>query len=101
VIKEGNPGQWACIIRDMELLKRAAFEQFGIRLDNRHLDAFRRYEEMLVAWSAVHNLTAIHEPDDIRIRHFLTRLAVSSPCAAHAQAASSTLVLVLVFLVWC
>jgi 16S rRNA (guanine527-N7)-methyltransferase len=75
MIKEGNPGKWACIIRDMELLKRAALEQFGIRLDNHHLDALRRYEEMLVAWSAVHNLTAIHEPDDIRIRHFLDSLS--------------------------
>lgn len=59
----------------MKQLKRAAYEHFGIKLTNHHIDALVRYQELLITWNNVHNLTAVRDPDDMRNRHFLDSLS--------------------------
>jgi 16S rRNA (guanine527-N7)-methyltransferase len=48
---------------------------FGIRLTPGQISAFERYEQELIAWNERINLTAIIEPEKIRIKHFLDSLS--------------------------
>lgn len=43
----------------------------GIILDNTALDRFDTYAELLVEWNGKMNLTAITEPEEIEVKHFL------------------------------
>lgn len=49
----------------------------GISLSKRQLDQFAAYESILAVWSEHTNLTAIREPGQIRVRHFLDSLTCS------------------------
>ena len=46
-------------------------EEQGIFADAAQLDQFNRYAEMLLEWSEKINLTAITDPDEILLKHFL------------------------------
>ncbi len=48
-----------------------AWNLFGIRISDDQRSAFETYEEQLIEWNKRYNLTAIHEPDKIRVKHFL------------------------------
>ena len=52
-----------------------ARELFGINLTESQQLAFKIYEHELIAWNAHHNLTAITDPQQIRIKHFLDSLS--------------------------
>lgn len=56
-----------------ELLQNIA-KQYDIELINKHLDEFELYKNMLLEWNEKFNLTAITEPTDIAIKHFLDSL---------------------------
>lgn len=43
----------------------------GITLDDTALDRFDKYAELLVEWNGKMNLTAITEPEEIEVKHFL------------------------------
>lgn len=43
----------------------------GILLDDTALDRFDKYAELLVEWNGKMNLTAITEPEEIEVKHFL------------------------------
>lgn len=43
----------------------------GIILDDTALDRFDKYAELLVEWNGKMNLTAITEPEEIEVKHFL------------------------------
>lgn len=43
----------------------------GITLDEQALDRFDKYAELLVEWNGKMNLTAITEPEEIEVKHFL------------------------------
>lgn len=43
----------------------------GIILDSTALDRFDKYAELLVEWNGKMNLTAITEPEEIEVKHFL------------------------------
>lgn len=60
----------------MELKDFARYAQAlsGIRLTAAQLAAFERYETELLEWNSRMNLTAIREPEQIRIKHFLDSL---------------------------
>jgi len=58
----------------LEGLQDSARSQLGLQLTRRQLDAFRRYASELIAWNEHHNLTAITDPQDIEIKHFLDSL---------------------------
>ena len=57
-----------------ELLKEYA-QSFGVSLDETALENFDKYAGLLVETNRVMNLTAITEPDEIVIKHFVDSLA--------------------------
>lgn len=61
----------------LELLKSKAAE-YGVELDEKALNRFDTYARLLVEWNEKINLTAITEPDEIVIKHFVDSLTVFS-----------------------
>ena len=49
-------------------------DEVGIVLDERALESFDKYAKMLVETNKVMNLTAITEPDEIVVKHFIDSL---------------------------
>lgn len=60
---------------DYELLK-GEIEKLGIDINEYCLDRFDQYADYLVKWNRHVNLTAITEPDEIVIKHFVDSLYV-------------------------
>ena len=52
--------------------------KFNISINDSQLEMFDKYAEMLITWNKKFNLTAIKEPDDIVIKHFVDSLTVMS-----------------------
>ena len=50
-------------------------EKLGVELDGAALERFELLAQMLVDWNARVNLTAITEPDEIVVKHFLDSLS--------------------------
>src|SRR5574341_761351 len=74
-------GRWARV-----LLEGAA--EFGIGLSGTQVSELTVYFEELIAWNKKINLTAITQPDQIAIKHFVDSLACSQAIAgslAHAM----------------
>jgi 16S rRNA (guanine527-N7)-methyltransferase len=59
----------------MEELAQWTYELTGYRLSVIQLGLFRRYEQVLYEWNALFNLTAIRQPQEVRLKHFLDSLA--------------------------
>lgn len=59
------------------LLKEKA-ALYGVELDEKSLERFDIYARLLVDWNEKINLTAITEPDEIVIKHFVDSLTVFS-----------------------
>ena len=55
----------------MDELVQAAQQLFGIHLTGRQVAALGVFENELLAWNQRFNLTAIRDPEGIRIKHFL------------------------------
>lgn len=55
---------------NIDLLKKEA-DSIGVNLDDEALKRFDLFAELLVDWNKKMNLTAISEPDDIVIKHFV------------------------------
>lgn len=53
----------------------AAKEMLGIQLQQSQIDAFLQYESELLQWNERINLTAIRDPGEVRIKHFLDSLS--------------------------
>lgn len=49
--------------------------QLGVSLSGGQVDQFARYLALLLDWNERMNLTAVRQPEDIRIRHFLDSLS--------------------------
>jgi 16S rRNA (guanine527-N7)-methyltransferase len=47
----------------------------GITLSSLQLEQFSRYQKELASWNKRMNLTAIHEPELVRVKHFLDSLS--------------------------
>ncbi len=58
----------------MERLQRGA-TQFGLTLTEAQLRRFQRYRDLLLEWNRRFNLTAVSEPEQVEIRHFLDSLS--------------------------
>ena len=50
--------------------------EFGISLDNKQIQQFIRYYEMLVEWNCVMNLTAITEYEEVMKKHFVDSVSL-------------------------
>ena len=59
----------------MENWFETAEELFGVRLDEEQREQFRIYEALLIDWNSKINLTAVRDPEGIRIKHFLDSLS--------------------------
>ncbi len=62
------------IANQLELLRYMARESLDIELTDAHLIQFSVYIDLLLEWNERINLTAITEPGDIIIKHFLDSL---------------------------
>ncbi len=58
----------------MKELAQQARNLLDVPLTNAQIIALQRYENELMDWNQRHNLTAIREPEQIRIKHFLDSL---------------------------
>lgn len=59
-------------------LLKASAAAYGVNLNDTALDRFDQYAELLVSWNEKINLTAITEPDEIVMKHFVDSLVVLS-----------------------
>lgn len=59
-------------------LLREKASTFGVELDENALERFDIYARLLVDWNEKINLTAITEPDEIVIKHFVDSLSLFS-----------------------
>ncbi len=59
----------------MQELSQHAHRQLGLRLSRSQLSALSLYERELVDWNTRFNLTAIRDPQEIHIKHFLDSLS--------------------------
>jgi 16S rRNA (guanine527-N7)-methyltransferase len=55
----------------METLQQETQDLIGITLSSYQLSLLERYGQELDEWNKRYNLTAIHEPEKIRVKHFL------------------------------
>lgn len=58
----------------MEKFAHAVKDIIGVQLSTDQVNAFQIYESELIYWNSQFNLTAIREPEEIRIKHFLDSL---------------------------
>src|SRR4030042_3335852 len=58
----------------MQELTKHAHRQLGLHLTRAQLSALSLYERELVDWNTRFNLTAIRDPQEIHIKHFLDSL---------------------------
>src|SRR5919109_395381 len=53
-----------------------ALHQLGLELSNHQLEQFFRYRQELLDWNTRVNLTAITDPEEVLIKHFLDSLSL-------------------------
>lgn len=61
---------------DLDLLKEGS-EKFDLKLTDEQVNKFSLYADLLVEWNKKINLTAITDPEDIVIKHFLDSLSIA------------------------
>jgi len=60
----------------IEILKQGA-EEYGIALNERQLNLFMQYMQILIEWNEKINLTSITEPVEIIYKHFLDSILIN------------------------
>ncbi|HRE29220.1 MAG TPA: 16S rRNA (guanine(527)-N(7))-methyltransferase RsmG [Anaerolineales bacterium] len=68
----------------MDALKEGAQSLLGLDLTQTQVAAFQLYANELAEWNARFNLTAIKEPRDVQVKHFLDSLTVLKALPAGA-----------------
>lgn len=61
-------------MRDFSGVFREALREFEITLDKVAFDRFCRYDALLIEWNEKMNLTALTEPRDVAVKHFIDSL---------------------------
>ena len=59
----------------MEKLAQEFHMLTGSTLSHQQMAALDIYHQELTAWNAIHNLTAIRDPEQVRVKHFLDSLS--------------------------
>jgi 16S rRNA (guanine527-N7)-methyltransferase len=72
---QGMEQSASSIMTAMETLRKQIEQLAHIQLTDKRIALFQQYEDLLVEWSQKFNLTAIQEPEAIRIKHFLDSLS--------------------------
>lgn len=60
---------------NFDLLASEAAQSFGLQISPTQLQALQKYADLLAVWNQKFNLTAITDPDEIRLKHFLDSLS--------------------------
>ena len=68
----------------MELLQKTA-KIFGINLSKEQLEKFEIYMNYLLEYNSHTNLTAIKNPEDIIIKHFLDSIIITNYLSEYLQ----------------
>jgi 16S rRNA (guanine527-N7)-methyltransferase len=58
-------------MEDIQSLLTSSAEEFGIEVTATQAKSFQQYMELMVEWNEKVNLTAITEPHDVAVKHFL------------------------------
>lgn len=61
-------------MRDFSKVFTEALREFDMTLDETAIDRFCRYDELLIEWNEKMNLTALTEPRDVAVKHFIDSL---------------------------
>lgn len=77
---------------EVEHLLRSGAAQLGLPVDAATAQKFERYRRLLAAWGEKINLTALHDPRQVVIRHFLDSLALVRRLPAESALPAPTLV---------
>ena len=56
---------------------REKLKKINIEFDDKKIEQFYKYMNLLIEWNEKINLTAITEPDDIILKHFIDSLTIS------------------------
>ena len=73
-----------------ERLLRAG-RQLGLEISERQLEQLQRYQEQLLRWNKVYNLTALRDPDKALVQHVFDSLSVVIPVEQGAGAPGRTI----------
>lgn len=55
----------------MRVFLEKAVSEYGVELSEKQLQQFQRYYELLIEWNEKINLTAITEPQEVAVKHFI------------------------------
>lgn len=61
--------------QDLQEFTISSAREIGLQIENTHADLFMRYLTHLIEWNKAINLTAIIDPKEIIIKHFIDSLA--------------------------
>lgn len=61
----------------VEKLIEETYQLTGLQLTPRQVTALDRYRQLLLEWNSVHNLTAIREAEEMRVKHFLDSISLT------------------------
>ena len=61
---------------DFNTVFRDALKEFGVILDDTAVDRFCVYNDLLIEWNEKMNLTALTEPRDVAVKHFIDSLTL-------------------------
>lgn len=62
---------------DLKNMLKEGSSQLGVDLDQKQIDQFMKYKEILLEWNQKMNLTAIEDDKEIIIKHFLDSISCS------------------------
>ena len=63
-------------MEEFERILKDGMKKFDIELTDVQLDKFRLYCQILLEWNKKFNLTAIKEPDEIAVKHFVDSCSI-------------------------
>ena len=63
--------------KEFEILMKEKLEQIQIRLTEFQIEQFYKYMNLLIEWNSKMNLTAIVEPEEIILKHFIDSITIS------------------------
>lgn len=72
-------------IKEFEILLKKYLEELDIKLNSEQILKFYNYMNLLIEWNKKLNLTAIIDPKDIIIKHFVDSLAISKYIEENAK----------------
>jgi 16S rRNA (guanine527-N7)-methyltransferase len=64
---------------------RAGLQQLELPLDDAQIAALLAYQDLIVKWTRVYNLTAVREPAEMLTHHLLDSLAAVAPLRSHLR----------------